>query len=258
MNKILLIALISLFFFGCKSKKKIVSTPAEKEYSTQKSIDFEDIKNASQLVESSESIDFRWVRMSGTIKSPQSPMPINTTIKMKKDSIVWGFANVFVEVGRLLINNDSGVMINRLGSEYIVMNKKDLGDLIGRDDFSLFNAQELILGQLPSTINSAYNFNRKDTTIELSFTNGTFQETMTVGRNRNLYKYTAEKNNGERVEISYSNFININSKLFPTTINMITKGRGNYQINISNINYAFNETDAVAFTIPSGFKKKNR
>ncbi|MCX2742875.1 DUF4292 domain-containing protein [Mangrovivirga sp. M17] len=99
-----------------------------------------------------ETLEFDYLKAKGKIKLETDANETNATvnIRVKKDSLIWmslGSA-IGIEGGRVLINRDSMVMMNRLEKKYRVFSFDELSDKYKIElDFDI--VQALLLGEMP-------------------------------------------------------------------------------------------------------------
>ncbi|NMM48653.1 DUF4292 domain-containing protein [Marinigracilibium pacificum] len=99
-----------------------------------------------------ENLDFNYLKAKGKIKLETDANETNATvnIRIKKDSIIWmslGSA-IGIEGGRVLINRDSMIMINRLDKNYKVFTFEELSEKY-KFDVNYDILQSLLLGEMP-------------------------------------------------------------------------------------------------------------
>lgn len=137
---------------GCKSAKK--STPTAVDHSTivQPKVDHMGYSVT----------DFQYFNTKARIHSSMLPMPVNATIRCRKDSILWititpGFG---IEAARLRFTRDSATVIDKINNQYLTLSYESLAALTGYAT-GLAQLQKILLGDpfLELSDNTTWEFN---------------------------------------------------------------------------------------------------
>jgi hypothetical protein len=138
MNRLLLFISLALLLTSCRSSK--ITAPA-----------FSKAPKANLLIDSvlASHFDFDWLsaKISGKFISEQQSFSFKGNIKVRKDSLIWMTLSpgLGVELGRILMDQDSIRFMNRLEKSYFVGSYSDLSKNL-HSELSFERIQSLLLG----------------------------------------------------------------------------------------------------------------
>ncbi|PLK42518.1 DUF4292 domain-containing protein [Emticicia sp. TH156] len=207
-------------------------------------------------------VDFRFLKIRSKINytSGTESQSFPVTVHVEKDNKIWLSIAVGLEVARGIITQDSVIFIDRLHRTYY---KYDFASLSRRFKFNLnYNlVQSILIGNMPLLKRETDDITRQDGNFVIrQLENGIAIENFIAESNLKLLKLTAaESTSGNRMQIDYSNFLEINNFLFPQEI--ITKidtpkddKTTQTFINLQHNRVEFlNESPGFSFSIPRGY-----
>lgn len=248
MNKIGLIFFGLLFLAGCSAHKKITQTHAA------------EANNLKQLTEALEKKvpEFSWLRSKGTIRfeSPSQKFTANTNLKMRDDSLIWMSANLFIEVARGMATQDSAVILNRTAKEYSVFPVSGLESFIGIPDLNIKAFQKILLAHPPFDINPNSKFEIKENSYIIQNNQPNFVEEIEINTsNLQLVRYHYERNNSEKVTITYNDFVQVEAMQLPKKIEFSIETPQKILLSLNISEYNLLPTDEAPFNIPASYKK---
>lgn len=222
-SKINILLLLLIISFSSCRRNKIQRTIAEiqKDAIEAKSDSLKSSESSEKIVLNIDESDFDVVKLKSKVdfKSPIFSQSFPANIHVKKDSAIWISVAVGIEIGRALITTDSVKVLDRINRKYYELGIAELSNQFDFElDFQLL--QSLVLGDLPidrkTTDSLAYNslytslFQKKGRV---------FVENQVDNVNHKLLNILAnDYENGNRLGISYSQFVNIENELIPSSI----------------------------------------
>jgi len=272
LNKSLLFSLYSvlallmvLIWPSCASYRKTIKEPL-KAYGTQHLL--EEMK--------AREINARYIsaKFTAELQRNREKLSVNGQLRMKKDSIIWITISpaLGIEMGRLVLTNDSIKWMSRLESIYLLGCTEQIASLAHPIiDFDLLQA--MILGNdLTLYDNSQFRGSIDNREYKLSVMNprslkkqlrtGVAPEnipTQHIWLNPETFRITRVairdfKDKEARIDVEYQRFAQVNGFLFPTRQDFDIHGAGNkLRISVSFSRIDTPETSNFPFTIPEKY-----
>lgn len=248
LRQMLIIICTVIFISSCSTKRDI---------SGLRSI------STNHLIREVEESQFNYEKLQAKLNisysDNQSKLGLKGQLRIQKDSAIWVSLSlkVGIEIGRILITEDSIKFINRNSKTYISESLNIVKNLVPFEPSIRF-IQDILIGN-DSYIKDGkgYKLSSEDNRYKLEFRNNHFAENIyIIPDNFRLSKYEIENtNNKKSIQLEYANFVNINNSLLPTKI-IITHNSGNktsLEIDYSNINTA--EDISFPFNIGDKFER---
>ncbi len=262
MNKyvfyLILILLSMNFFSACKSKKKLAAPITNKDTTV---VAKTDTYAADKLLRTTLT---NWQYFSAKAEidydDGNKSISVGANFRMLKDSLLWVSVNIFgIEGGRILINKDSLVFMDKLHKEYMVYYSKDIVKLIG---------MELTVGQIQNIILAKPLFALtlfellKNTESEISIQDNSHEKFILNHHYQKQFltldkTYIKDRTTPNYATVLYNNYSNVNNHNFPYKSD-ITAFHGK---NTSKINIVFEKPDfetsvTFPFSIPPSYDRK--
>ncbi len=205
----------------------------------------------------SAAYNYQWLRTRADInyKSAEDQYSAQASFRIKKDELIWSSVSVLIEAARLLITNDSAVMMNKLQREYTVLRTQDLQKMLAIEGLDIKALQKLLLAQPPFGIREGSKLTTTENAYSLQFQNASFKEEMELGNTLNLQKYRFERNASQHITVSYSNFTRVDEKFLPQKIVFDIASPEKILITLNVSDYTFLDSDDAPFSIPANYKK---
>ncbi|MDP2174893.1 MAG: DUF4292 domain-containing protein [Bacteroidota bacterium] len=251
---ILSILVLSTMATSCKSRKKKNIPPPV----VTQSID------STQMISKAVSLllptlfDWKYFssKMSISYQNGSDKKSFDANVRMYKDSLIWLSASMFgIEGGRVLINPDSAVLMNKLERNYMVY-KKDMAKGFIDVPLDVKQLQNLLLARPIFELNNYRLMDLPPTTIEF------LQKQLNTSHHYNdnplfivLTKIQELKNN-TNVQANYSNYLDINGRQFAQKLEINSKNNeSTINIIIEFRNPDFQTELTFPLTIPSSYEK---
>jgi hypothetical protein len=179
-------------------------------------------------------------------------------IRMYKDSLIWVSGGLFgIEGFRMVINNDSMVMMNKLEHTYAIY-KNNLFKGMSDIPLSVTEIQNLILGNPIFALKFYTLFAQAENSISIQnlqskfTTQHTFQKALLVLENTTIQD-TISNNS---LHVTYSDYSLINNHNFPIKSEIsATSGDNTAKIILEYNNTDFETAQSFPFSIPSSYAK---
>lgn len=243
-------AAILLIASACKHTKNVTKT--EPVAPTTNSIDALSESLAKNVV------DYQWLRMktSMSYEDPDNSYSAAAQLKLHKDELIWSSVSVLIEVVRAEINRDSATMLMRTSRQYTTFPVKNLQQMLAIEGLDLSALQRLILAYPPFGLNKESKLTKTENMYQLERTTPAFKEQMDIsGKNMRLSKYRYERNYNEYLEVNYPEFMDVEGKTMPKTIEITVARPEKMKITINVSDYTFLDTDEAPFSIPSSYTR---
>ena len=201
---------------------------------------------------------FKWLRIKAKVRyqGKGNDYTAGLLMKMRQDSIIWGVANVVLEVGRLLINKDSASILIGIKGQYAIYTLPELQQSLGLQNLAICPMQDLILAYPPFTIGSDYNFVIKDNTYHLYRTTAMGKEDMIIdATNMRIKEFDFKRNESNKVHITYESWEMVNGNAMPKKIIINAHAPDETIITFDINSYTLSDDESVRFNIPSGYEK---
>ncbi len=251
-NKYLLFGVFFLSLAACKPKKQIIA-PSEVVISK---IDSGTTLNAESLISPnlkdwtyfSAKIDLNFSQNGSSTKA-------DAHIRMYKDSLIWMTAGFGLY--RILINNDSMVIMDKLNTSYTVYDKAALTQLLDAP-LSVSQLQNILLGQ-PAYALKLYQLTfLKDSNIFIDYKQEKFITSHTYNKQFMTIDSTRIDDNSSSnyAHAIYSTYSVIDGHNLPTKVQLFATAKQPVSLEIDYSDADFTTALTFPFTIPSSYDRK--
>lgn len=179
MNKVIILLAILLFGLNaCKPKKSLIEPPKVSGFpidSTGEALTAEKLMSPvlKDWTYFSSKIEIEYAQNSQNIKA-------TAHVRMYRDSLIWITAGMFgMEGFRILINEDSVIVLDRLKKSYQIRKVSDLGN-IGDSALSITQIQNLIIARPAYALNLYKLTFLPDSNVNLDYTQEKFSTSHTI------------------------------------------------------------------------------
>lgn len=249
--------LLILVLFSCKSRKKFaapiaVNKPKDSIINTKVNI-------AENLISPTLKT---WTYFSAkadiNYSSNGNSQGVGSNIRMYKDSLIWISVNLFgIEGARILINNDSMVMLDKVHKCYTTFSKTYFADLLG-SPLTVSQIQCLIIAEPIYALALYETLKNNETDLQI----GLNQPRVRISHNYKKQFYTIDSTSIDDItaphyaRVKYFGFANVNEHNFPLK-NEISAYNGANKIIITMDfeNPDFISTVTFPFNIPASYEK---
>lgn len=185
---------------------------------------------------------------------------VTVFVRMKKDSIIWisvsgplGFEGM-----RLLIDNDSVKILNKLIKEYQVRSLDYLQEVAALP-LDLRSMQELIIGNPVFLDPDIKSYSVSENIISILSEGKWFRNLISMHNNDHLILHSklddVDVLRNRTCYLNYSDYENKKVVNFSTSRNITVTEKTKLDIKLNFKQYEFNETLSFPFSIPKGYKK---
>lgn len=186
---------------------------------------------------------------------------VNVFVRMRKDSIIWVSVNgaLGIEGMRLLINQDSVYILNKLDKEYQVRSISYLQEVAALP-LDLHTVQQLIIGNPVFLDSNIVSYSTDGSTISLLNEGHWFRHLISMNNDDHLIRHSKLDDKDElrsrTCYLNYSDYEREKGVRFSTnrTISVTEKTKLDVKLNFKQ--YAFNETLSYPFSVPKNYKRK--
>src|SRR6188474_1173202 len=272
MSRLLLILIITaLAVSSCRSTRKIQSAIATKKDSVElkqpTSDPHEDsirlIKDSyNQLMRNRNEFETFSAKINTDYQgSDGKKYDVNVFIRMKKDSIIWISVNgaLGIEGMRVLINNDSVRILNKLDKEYQVRSLEYLTEVAALP-LDLRTVQELIIGNPVFLDTNIVSYSVDGSTISLLSEGQWFRHIISMNNNDHLVLHSklddVDVLRNRTCFLTYTEYENDKGVKFSTSRTISVTEKNKLDVKLKFKQYAFNETLSYPFSVPKNYKKK--
>jgi hypothetical protein len=208
-----------------------------------------------------QSVEYTWLKGRARIhiSSEDGSYTVSSSIKMRKDSIVFANAVLLIEAGKFLLKNDSAIVVDGIHKEYSVIKKNEIKNKFGIDNLDAHSFQNLMVGLPPFMIDKSYTINSTDSQINLSHQSRVGLEKMTFNiNNMRLSNYSYKQNESQYIHFDYNNYQIVNNYNLPYNIIVNLVGTKKITIEIEVSNWEFiNQYEEFIFKIPNSYKRQS-
>lgn len=257
MNKILSIVLVCIVVFSsCKNRKnKNAQKPGAVVFEQDSTV----IPSASNILDVTLK---NWTYFSAKIdvefRENDNKLKPNATIRMYKDSLIWISAGMFgIEGVRILINNDSVVMINKIEKTYTIYKNnafKGISDI----PLDVVQIQNLILGKPIYALELYSILLNNSNSLNINYNQKKFNTFHHYKREYLTIDSTTIRDNitPNYAIANYSNYTVVSSHNFPAkTFIKASNGSKIYEIDLQYSDIDFETALTFPLTIPSSYEK---
>lgn len=246
MNNLSLVLLLSIFMASCASIKPTTTFKSKK---LNKKAFLTHLEN-NQLA-------YNWytAKINGNVKIDGKTTPINATLRIKKDSIIWLSINAImgIEALRVSISKDSLRYINRLDQTYFV---GSIADLSKKTPLGLNfkNLQDLLTAHAPTIQFSETSLFSKDSIHELTTSNLGVTYKLKLLEPYFVLKQMEINTAKEQISVEYYNFEKFNSVLRPKkSVLKASKNNRSVELELNFSKETINVVKKLNFKIPKNY-----
>jgi len=246
-NKTTLIV-FSLFVFSCGL--------LEKNTSNQKTIKspISPIKKVNE-----QNISPTWLSLNSkmTIEKQGQYSKVNTSIRVKKDSIIWISlkAPLGLEVLRLMLTPDSVYLMSRLEKNYLVKPFKYIKQSI-KSDINFFQLQEILFAS--PTINSKLlNVSPIEIDNQRKYRLSSINENYIINNKYRVEEMSFFESEDKNITIKFNDysFFDKPKYFYPNKILINVEAEEIFSVNADITKVEFNKATSLSFKIPSSYVK---
>lgn len=220
--------------------------------------------NANRIVKEVEENSFEFdniqTKLDIRYKDDKNSLGLKGQLRMQKDSVIWLSLSlkVGIEIGRLMITQDSVKFMNRNNKTYIAESLDILNDKLPIEP-SVDFFQDLFVGNdTQLKIGDKYKVSTDDDKYKLEIISlDILKDIWVTPESFKISKYKLkEHNNGNRkIQLEYSDFKNYNEKLLPSKIMFGLSSDNDIEVEINYSNVTVNEEIAFPFNITNKFER---
>lgn len=261
MKKLLILILVAVFMFSCKTQKAVSIN--------HKEIKHENASAASLYKSIVEPINFSTLKIKATadIESGSSYPSVALTLYIDQGNQIWANANLILPLARASIYPGGFKMYERLGKTYVDSNFDYLNSLLKVDFLTYKNIEDLLVGKLFFPVNDQdFNFSIENNYYILTSKKlikvGSGKETRNFSRrlifdsNYNLRQISMEdKSKDTYLQIDYADYVNIENIILPKNIKIFIKGEKEIKITLNYNKFEFVNME-TPFEIPKGYSQR--
>jgi hypothetical protein len=216
--------------------------------------------SASDIVSRSQQnmVEFNWfsAKVSGTAFVQEKAMPINGSIRIKKDSIIWiSVSAIFgIEAARMVLTPDSLKMINRLNSTYVVSDISSLSSRFGIS-YSYKQIEEMLVGNW-SLEDLDWKVELDNDQYMLNYLNQDFSALAKIDTLFNLVEYSQTSSSvSQSMWLNYPNFVEVDYKKLPQAIKLnFVQDKKKLKIDFKYSKILIDKEKSLNFSIPNGYE----
>lgn len=259
MKNIGILLFFLIFLFSCKTVKN-VTPPVDSNAPVDNTEFFTKIKEPS---------NFQQVKMNSkiNIQSENFIPTLDATIYIENQQKIWmNFSALLFNVGRGLATNNGIKGYEKWNKTYIDSDFSYLNTLLNVNFIDFEALQNLLIGKTFLPVNAAdYTLtkNAQGYTVtskkNQTFTKGTktsaYSVILNYSENADLNKILLEdQTNGDKLEVSYTNWISQNNMRLPKNVKIIINSQKNSLITFENTTFAFDKME-TPYTVPANYTK---
>lgn len=219
--------------------------------------------SADNIIREVENNEFEFDNLEATIgiKLEGDNIPsLKGKLRMQNDSVIWISLSlkVGIEVGRIMITNDSIKFVNRNTRTYISESIDYLDNILPVDASFQF-IQDLLVGNISSTISSdKYRSTIENNVYKLENNKSKLikNNVWVIPETYRISQYDIQENRVKtRIEIRYNDFKNIEDKLIPSKIIFALSSRHSINVEIKYSDIKIGEEMEFPFNISKKYEK---
>lgn len=262
MKKYIILPLIALFLFSCKTQTATDNKPVDVHAPVSNAAFFNSIKKKST---------FEQVKMTSKVDVQTGTFipTIDATIYIQNNEKVWmNMSAFFINMARGLATQDGIHGYEKWNKTYIESDFTYLNKLLNVKFINYESLQNLLVGKTFVPVNENDFVLTKN--IQGYSLNSAKNQVVTVDGKTNEYKisldYSSEfdlnkvllqdVNNPNTLEVYYSKWATFDNERLPQNVKIIIKGKKTDQITIENTKFEFS-TMNTPYSVPSGYTKVN-
>ncbi len=264
--KIFIIILAVITLASCRSTKNIQTAITKKDtvqtVSTPKIDTTQLINNALQNLKSNR-IDYKTFSAKVDVDyrgGDDKHYDVNANLRMHKDSLIWISVNaVFgIEAMRLLINQDSVFLLDKLNKTYLTRSIDYLQEVSGLP-LTLSILQDILVGN-PVFIDSVVSYSNNDNTISLLSLGKTFKNLLTIHGSDKVLVHSKlddlDITRSRTADLNYDDYENKKEKSFSSKRRITVAEKNKLDISLNFKQYDFDDEQSFPFSIPKNYKQK--
>jgi len=256
---------VCAIIFGCNPQKKIIREPLKE-------------KGADYLVGQLKKNEFHFkclnIKFDAEVKYNKKSNSFSGNARIRKDSAIWLaiYPLLGIEAARIVITTDSIKLLNRVAQTYYCGSIKYINTLLGTTlDFDML--QSLLIGNdFSSYENDVFKasvdgkqyllstIGRRKLKKPLKNTNDTLMLMQDIWLDPDNFKivkvHIKQMREMQKLDVAYSDFIKVDSLLFPKTIQYVAvNDKNKIEINIDNSKVTTNGTISFPFIVSDKYDR---
>ena len=242
-----LLVLLSSFLSSCNLFRKGTT------------VDFATLSRKGQFVSTYQKVQKErsndWLNLSARIriKSTKQNISVSTTIKSRKDSLVWVRMTKLLEVVRAQVTESEFELINRIDRTYTSYSYQDISTYVDPKE-GIGALQSLLVGDIPFSLKDA-DFDEDELGYVLHVKDSISQRAHVSKENLKLLQYEIEsEKDSTKATVSFLEYTETEKGPFPKKINVEIIGADLERISIEITKLEFPKHEQVDFEVPQGYK----
>ena len=246
-NKITLIV-FSLFVYSCGIIEK--NTLNQKNINSQIS----PIKKVNE-----QNISPSWLSLNSkmTIEKQGQYSKVNTSIRVKKDSIIWVSlkAPLGLEVLRVILTPDSVYLMSRLEKNYLVKPFTYIKESI-KTDINFFQLQEILFAS-PRINSKLLNVSPLEVDNQRKYRLSSISENYIINNNYRVEEMSLFESEYKKITIKFTDYLFFDKPkyFYPNKIFINVEAEEIFSVNADITKVEFNKAVSLSFKIPSSYVK---
>lgn len=244
---------------GCR--RKPAKSPAARAESALSKDELASLTRPARLKEAVEAkaTQYTWMNLNATATAGadgESFPQANVRLKLQKDQLTWAQVNLFIELARMLITNDSATVRISPQKSYLVMSAAEMQQMMGVPGLGMAQLQRLLTGEPPFGIRPEAKIEVAEDKIVVTTTDATGKEIMWLdARHMHLQYYKYEKNSRENVIINYSGWKEKGGRWMYDRMQAEANAKQEARLDLKISDVSYPETDEINFKIPAGYTR---
>lgn len=257
----------ALFFFSCKTAKKINQTilPKGTPVNSKEVEDSIRMVNETMAAFKKGIIDFSTfnakIKVESTGNNGNNP-DLSAVVKIVKDSAIWislSATILNIELYRALITKDSVILLNKQ-DKIVQYRSLDYLQELTQIPFDYKTLQDCIIGNPIFYGDSISTFQQKNKQIYFSTVNKYFKNLFTLAGDTKFLTHCKlddiDHSRNRTADITYDNYVNSEGINFSVNRKIIVSEKSNLNISLDFKRYEFNKELSLSFNIPQNYNRK--
>lgn len=255
---LLLVLGLILLFSSCSTEKKTTKSNI-KSYS------------ANHIIKEIERNQFDFDNLETKIDiklKGDSRLGLKGQMRIQKDSIIWISVSlkVGIEVGRIMITNDSIKFINRTAKTYFAESLDSFNDKLPIEPSFQF-IQDLLIGNNTQIKKERFRVTTEDEKYRLEITqkekkdsedNNIFSKNIwIIPENFKISRYNIKENENREIQLEYDDFTSINKEIMPSKVIFRLSSDQDIEVEINYSDIKTGEVLRFPFNISSKYDRVN-
>lgn len=267
----LLVGMLTLSLFACRSPRKIQTSIQRKDTTAVHIIpavaQVDSLKLIHDALEKVKEARHDYRTFSARIKveyqDAKGKQPnITAYVRMIKDSLIWvsGYATVFnVEAFRALITKDSVIVVNKIDKE-VQYRSIDFLQEVSAIPFNLNTLQDLLVGNPVFLSDSVLSYKETESRLLLAMLTDAFKHLLTLQKDNRTVLHSKlddlDITRNRTADITYSDY-DFQNVAWPFARNreIVVSEKNKLEISLSYKEYVFDKEVQVNFSVPKKFKR---